>query len=81
MALTDLKIQSIKPSTKSQKVSDGDGMYLYVSPKGTKSWRIDYSFGDKRYTHTFGKYPVVSLAAARAKRTELKQSLQNGINP
>lgn len=81
MALTDLKIQSIKPTSRPQKVADGDSMYLYVTPSGTKSWRIDYAFNGKRLTHTLGKYPYLTLAAARAKRAEVKQLLQNGLNP
>lgn len=81
MPLTDLKIQSIKPADQAQKIADGEGMYLYVSPQGTKTWRIDYSFAGKRFTYTLGKYPQLTLAMARIKRSEVKQMLQNGINP
>ena len=81
MALTDLKIQSIKPLDTAQKIVDGEGLYLYVSVTGTKSWRMDYGFGGKRFTHTIGKYPQISLAVARAKRSEVKKMLQDGINP
>lgn len=81
MALTDLKIQSIKPLDTAQKIVDGEGLYLYVSVTGTKSWRMDYGFGGKRFTHTIGKYPQISLAVARAKRGEVKKMLQDGINP
>lgn len=81
MALTDLKIQSIKPLDTAQKIVDGEGLYLYVSITGTKSWRMDYGFGGKRFTHTIGKYPQISLAVARAKRGDLKKMLQDGINP
>ena len=81
MALTDLKIQAIKPLDRPQKLVDGDGMYLYVSTSGTKSWRFDYTFGGKRSTLTIGQYPLVKLATARIKRSELKQMLLDGINP
>ncbi|MDB5855094.1 MAG: Integrase [Herminiimonas sp.] len=81
MALTDLKIQSIRATDRAQKISDGAGMYLYVSQAGTKSWRIDYGFSGRRFTHTLGKYPQLSLAAARIKRSAVKQMLQNGVNP
>jgi integrase len=81
MPLTDLRIQSIKPTDRPQKVVDGDGMYLYVSPHGTKSWRMDYAFDGRRFTHTMGKYPQLSLAGARLKRGDIKQMLQNGVNP
>lgn len=81
MALTDLKIQATKPLERPQKLVDGDGLYLYVSTAGTKSWRFDYAFGGKRCTVTIGKYPLVKLAAARIKRSEFKQMLLDGINP
>lgn len=81
MPLTDLRIQSIKPTDRPQKIVDGEGMYLYVSPTGTKSWRIDYAFAGKRFTYTLGKYPHVTLAAARIRRSNVKQMLQNGVNP
>lgn len=56
-------------------------MYLYVTPSGTKSWRIDYAFRGKRLTHTLGKYPYLTLAAARGMRAEIKQLLQTGLSP
>ena len=81
MPLTDLKIQSIKGTGKPQKVADAEGMYLFVSASGSKAWRFDYGYGGKRFTYTIGKYPQVGLAAARAKRAELKAQLLNGLNP
>lgn len=81
MPLTDREIQAAKPSSKPQKLVDGDGLYLYISANGTKSWRFDYRFQSKRYTLTIGKYPLVSLAKARIKRSEAKQRLLDGENP
>ena len=81
MPLTDLRVQAIKPTDRAQKFADGNGMYLYVSPAGSKSWRIDYAVAGTRFTHTLGKYPELTLAIARVKRSEVKQMLQNGINP
>lgn len=81
MALTDLKIQSIKATPKTQNISGGDGLYLHVSTAGMKSWRFDYRFGGKRYTLSFSKYPLISLAAARIKRFETKKLLLEGIDP
>jgi integrase len=81
MSLTNLKIQAIKGHTKPQKFPDGDGLYLYVSPTGTKSWRFDYGYGGKRLTYTFGKYPALTLSDARKMLLDAKQMLANGINP
>jgi integrase len=80
MALTDLKIQSVKATSKPQKIADGEGMYLFVSASGSKAWRFDYGYGGKRFTYTIGKYPAITLAAARARRAELKAKLRDGLN-
>lgn len=81
MALTDLKVQSIKAADRPLKITDGDGLYLHISPSGTKTWRFDYRFDSKRYTLTIGKYPLVSLAEARIKRSEAKKLLLDGHDP
>ncbi|GEM_PF-6171515 len=40
--LTDTKIKSLKPKDKAYKVYDGNGLYLFVTTTGAKSWRFDY---------------------------------------
>ena len=40
MALTDAQIKQAKPSDKAQKLIDGQGLYLEVTPSGAKRWRI-----------------------------------------
>lgn len=62
-------------------MTDGDGLYLYIATSGTKTWRFDYRFNGKRYTLTIGKYPLVSLAEARIKRSEAKKKLLDGNDP
>ena len=57
MPLTDVQIRNAKASAKGTKLSDANGLYLYVAPSGTKSWRYDYQFAAKRKTFTFGTYP------------------------
>jgi len=81
MPLTDLKIRTIKATSRAQKISDSEGLYLYVTPTGTKSWRFDYRFVDKRFTLTFGKYPEVPLIEARGHRLDAKRKINAGINP
>lgn len=81
MSLTDLKVQSFKAAAQPQKLTDGDGLYLHVSKSGTKTWRFDYRYAGKRYTLTIGKYPLVSLAEARIKRSEAKKLLLEGLDP
>lgn len=79
--LNDTKLRAIRATGKAQKLTDGKGLYLYVSPSGGTSWRIDYTFKGKRKTYTVGQYPSISLATARKHHLELKEQLAQGIDP
>jgi hypothetical protein len=63
MSLTDInhRKKSLKPTNTPDKRSDVDGLYLYLAPSGTKSWRFNYRYQGKQYTQTFDTYPLVSL--------------------
>ena len=37
------------------------GLFLYVAPSGTKSWRWKYRFQNKEKLLSLGQYPLVSL--------------------
>ncbi len=80
-SLSDAKCKAAKPNGTPFKLFDGGGLYLWVSPKGTKVWRMAYRLIGKQQTISFGPYPDVSLAEARAKRHELKAKLREGDNP
>lgn len=79
--LTDAAIRGAKPAEKAQKLFDGGGLFLFVSPKGAKVWRLAYRVNGKAQTATLGAYPLVSLADARKKRDEIKLKLLNGEAP
>ncbi len=81
MSLTDVACRNAKPESKPKKLADGAGLYLYLAPTGTKTWRVDYRHEGKRQTTTLGQYPRVSLATARAMRDELKRGLMEGREP
>lgn len=81
MPLTDVACRNAKSASKPRKIADGAGLYLYISTKGTKTWRVDYRHEGKRQTATLGRYPRVSLATARAMREELKRNLSEGVAP
>lgn len=81
MPLTDTKLRGIKPGLKPQKLSDGGQLYLLVNPSGSKLWRMDYAFKGKRKTLSFGPYPEVKLADARALRDRAKKALTDGLDP
>ncbi|MDX8127737.1 integrase arm-type DNA-binding domain-containing protein [Methylomonas sp. OY6] len=79
--LTDTEIRKAKPTEKPQKISDGGGLFLLVTPHGSKLWRLAYRFAGKQKTLAIGEYPSVGLADARTKREEAKKQLANGIDP
>ena len=79
--LTDLRIKKEKPREKSFKVSDGGGLYLFVSPSGGKLWRFKYLFGGKEKLLSLGPYPDISLLAARSARDDAKATLRSGRDP
>ncbi len=81
MALTDTAIRTAKPAEKATKIADSGGLYLLLSPNGSKWWRLDYRFLGKRKTLSMGVYPTVGLKAARDKRDEAKKLLADGIDP
>lgn len=81
MALTDTAIRTAKPAEKATKIADSGGLYLLLSPNGSKWWRLDYRFLGKRKTLSMGVYPTVGLKAARDKRDEAKRLLADGIDP
>lgn len=81
MPLTDTKIRNLKPKEKPYKVADGEGLYVQVTPNGSKLWRCRYRFGGVEKLLSFGAYPVVSLVRAREKRFEAKKLLADGIDP
>ena len=81
MALNATQVRKLKPKDKPFKLADGGGLHLYVTPKGSKLWRMRYRYDGKEKLVSFGPYPDVTLARAREKRTEAKALLADGLDP
>ena len=81
MPLTDVTVRNVKPQDKPQKLTDGDGMFLFVHPNGGKYWRMQYRFAGKQKVLALGVYPEVSLADARDRRTDARKVLAAGNDP
>lgn len=81
MPLTDTDCRHAKRRESPFKLTDGEGMYLFIQPNGSKLWRMAYRYGGKQKTLAFGVYPYVSLADARGKRTDAKKALAAGRDP
>ena len=79
--LSDTEIKKIKAKEKDFKISDGKGLYLVIKKNGTKFFRFDFTFGEKRKSMSFGIYPSISLKEARNKRDEAKELILKNVNP
>jgi hypothetical protein len=44
MPLTDFAIKNAKAEDKPRKLSDFDGLYLYVTPQGSRLWPMESAF-------------------------------------
>jgi hypothetical protein len=58
--------------------ADGGGLYLNVSPTGTKSWLFMWARNGKRTELGLGSYPAVSLASARLKADGYRSTVAAG---
>ena len=81
MALTDTEIRKAKAKTSAYRMSDGGGLYLFVTPPGGKLWRWKYRFEGREKLMSFGSYPDVSLSLARERHAEARKLLATGTDP
>lgn len=81
MALSVFAIKAAEIRDKQYKLSDADGLYLLVTPKGGKCWRMNYRHAGKQRTLSFGVFPDTGLAEARAQRDAARKVLARGEDP
>jgi hypothetical protein len=80
-SLSDAKARNAKPRTKPYTISDGDGLFLVVTPSGGKYWRMRYFFAGKEKLLALGVYPDVTLTDARERRVQARKVLAAGSDP
>jgi len=76
--LSDVKVRAIKEAGF---YADGNGLYLNVTAKGSRSWIFRHRFAGRRRDMGLGSYPTVSLADARNQVAECRAMLQRGEDP
>ncbi len=81
MPLNDRQIKHSKPKDKPYKLTDGNGLYLHITPAGGKLWKLDYAIDGKRKTLSIGKYPHLSLVEAREAAENARKMKAQGIDP
>lgn len=79
--LSDNKLKNKKPKSKPYKVGDSDGLFVLVTPAGSKLWRLKYRIDGKEKSLSLGKYPVVTIKAARKAKDAALLLLEGGIDP
>ena len=63
------------------RLTDAEGLYLEVSPAGSKRWFFKYRNAGKEFRLALGSYPSVGLTAARRLLAEAKLKKAEGIDP
>lgn len=81
--LTDVacKKATCPPDKKRERLADSGGLYLEIAPTGSKRWFWKYRKQGKEGRMALGRYPDVSLAAAREARDEAKRIKDGGFDP
>lgn len=81
--LTDLQCKSAMcpPEKKHARFYDSGGLYLQVTPNGSKRWFWKYRIGPKEKQLALGSYPAVGLMAARKARDAARVLKDSGQDP
>ena len=56
MPLTDIEIKKSKPASRPYKKFDGGGLHLFITPNGSKLWRLKYRFKGREKLLSYGPY-------------------------
>ena len=81
--LTDAQCRNAvcPPERKQARFADSGGMYLQVSPAGSKRWFLKYRIAGVEKQLALGSYPDVSLTNARKARDAAKLQKSTGTDP
>lgn len=85
MAITDSWLKSIngKPYTGVSEITDGDGLGVRISPKGTIAFQVRHPVyvNDQRrqVRTTLGRYPTLTLKEARIRAAEIKEGAVESV--
>ncbi len=73
--------ETAKPEQSTYKLNAGDGLFLEVTPKGSKRWRLRYHFIGKEKMLSLGLYPAVGLQEAKEARDAARKLIARGVDP
>ncbi|WP_371917729.1 Arm DNA-binding domain-containing protein, partial [Pseudomonas sp. FW306-02-F02-AB] len=70
-----------KKPRKNYSLKDMDGLHLFVSSKGAKSWHFRFNWLGKPARISLGMYPEISLKDARLARDQVRALVAKGADP
>ena len=81
--LTDAQCRNATcpPDKRRARFSDAGGLYLEVSPAGSKRWFLKHRIAGVEKQLALGRYPDVTLTAARKARDAAKLKKSDGLDP
>lgn len=79
--LNDKQVKALLKAGKPGRHSVGHGLYLRISNEAAGFWVSRYTIHSKRREITLGRYPDISLAGATIKNAEIRQNVNEGIDP
>lgn len=74
-------LDAAQAKAKPYRIAVGQGLYLEVTPTGSKLWRMKYRFDGKEKRLALGTFPAVSLEQASQARDEARAMLKAGTDP
>lgn len=81
MALTHLRLESLRKNPRSGKHGDQAGLYIRVTAAGRLYWQAKMRTATGETTLSYGVYPEVGLAEARQLHMAARASIRAGVNP
>ncbi len=80
--LDAVTVRTAKAGEKDVFMADGSGLFLRISPAGSKSWVYHYKDKNRKSRWmSLGAYPSMSLAEARVAAAEQKALRRKGVDP
>lgn len=79
--VSDALLRAAKPEGKPYKIAVGGGLYLEVTPSGSKLWRWKYRIDGKENRYALGSYPQTTMREAREQADAARKQVSKGLHP
>lgn len=79
--LSNRTIERAKPGTKDKYIADGDGLFVRITPNGTKTFCFRYTVNKKRRLLSIGPVSILTIAEARDRASAARKLIFDGQDP